>query len=288
MTVGAGAPPARRGRLAGTEPVAGLVLAALVAFVVLWPAVSPHGSDATDLAASRQGPSLEHPLGTDQFGRDLLTRLAAGGRTTLLIAGLALSVILVVGFLYGTVAALAGGVVDRALMRVLDGLLAIPRLPIAIVVLVVVGVHAQTVPAIVVALSVAGWMLTARLVRGHVLALKTRDFVRASRAIGAGWPHVARRHIVPNSAGILLVAILLELPAVVLGEAFLSILGLGPGAPTATWGSIARDGWHFHRLWEMLLATTAIATFAVAANVLADGLHDRFDPRRSRSDARAP
>ncbi len=277
--------PSRLGRLwllTENRPmvIAALILLALIAYVVLFPLVSPYGANDVDLSQGRELPSLGHPLGTDQFGRDLLTRLAVGGRTTLAIAALALAIILTIGFLWGTAAALAGGFVDSLLMRVVDGLFAIPRLPVAIVILVVLRLHAQNIPAVVLALSIAGWMLTARLVRGQVLVLKSRDFVRAARSLGASWPQVARRHILPNSAGILLVAIFLELPTVVLGEAFLAVLGFGPEAPTATWGNIAFDGWHFFRMWEMFLATLAIATFAISANVLADGLHDLLDPRR--------
>ena len=270
-------PAALRSRSAAPAAV---VLLLLLLYVLLWPTLSPYDPNGIDLNASRQSPSLAHPLGTDQFGRDLLTRVAAGGRTTLLIAAGALGVILLVGSLWGTTAALAGGRVDGAMMRAVDGLLAIPRLPIAIIVLVLLGFRAQHVLATVFALSAAGWMLTARLVRGHVLTVKTRDFVRASRAVGAGWPYVARRHVVPNSAGMIVVAALLELPAVVLGEAFLSVLGVGPQAPTATWGSIAYEGWHFSRTWEMALATAAIVLFATSANVLADALHEGLDPRR--------
>jgi ABC-type dipeptide/oligopeptide/nickel transport system permease subunit len=283
------APPPRRALGSGTLArlveerktlVAGGVVLAIVAFCVVFPLLSPYGADEVDFSVSREGPSLAHPLGTDQFGRDFLTRLAAGGRTTLLIAGAALAIILAIGVAYGTVAAVAGGKVDAAMMRLVDGLFAIPRLPVAIVVLVALGLNAQNVASIVFALSVVGWMLTARLVRGQVLVLKTRDYVRAAHALGASGAHVARRHLLPNSAGILLVAIFLELPTVILGEAFLSVLGLGPAAPTATWGNIAEEGLHFTRLWQMVLATTAIAGFALSANVFADGLHDALEPRR--------
>lgn len=279
-------PPTRRtggfGRLFAERKtlVAGATVLAIVGFCVVFPFLSPYGANEVDFSVSREGPSLAHPLGTDQFGRDFLTRLAAGGRTSLLIAGAALAIILTVGVVYGTVAAAAGGKVDAAMMRLVDGLFAIPRLPVAIVVLVALGLNAQNVPSIVFALSVVGWMLTARLVRGQVLVLGTREYVRAAHALGASWSHIARRHLLPNSAGILLVAIFLELPTVILGEAFLSVLGLGPAAPTATWGNIAQEGLHFTRLWQMALATAAIAGFAVSANVFADGLHDVLEPRR--------
>ena len=261
--------------------VAMLVLAALVAYCFAWPALSPHDANGVDLARSRQGPSWEHPLGTDQLGRDLLARLAAGGQTTLLIAGGALVIILAIGTLYGTIAGLAGGAIDNALMRIVDGMLAIPRLPIAIVLLVVLSVHAQTIAAMALALSISSWMLTARLVRGQVRSLKQRQFIVAARATGAPWTRIARRHVLPNTAGTILIAVFLELPAVIVGEASLSVLGLGPSPPTTTWGNIAQSGLHFFRLWEMLLATIAITVFVLAANIIADGLHDVLDPRRA-------
>jgi ABC-type dipeptide/oligopeptide/nickel transport system permease subunit len=273
-------PLARLARAPGATAVAGSVFALLLAFVLVWPAVSPYGANEIDFDRALERPSLAHPLGTDMFGRDLLTRVAVGGRTTMTIAVLALGIIVSVGAAYGIAAALAGRRVDSLMMRLVDGLLALPRLPIAIVILVVLGLRGQNVGAVVLALSIAGWMLTARLVRGHVVSLRNREFVRAARALGASWPAVARRHIVPNSAGILAVAVFLELPTVVLGEAFLAVLGLGPPPPTATWGTIAYDGWNGGRAWDMLVATVAIAAFAVSANVLADGLNDRFDPRR--------
>lgn len=262
--------------------IAAVALLVVLGFVALFPIVSPWDPNDVDFDLRLQSSSVAHPLGTDQFGRDLATRVAVGGRTTLLIAGGALGSILAVGFLWGTTAALAGGAADSFLMRIVDGLLALPRLLIAIIVLVALKLDASTVPALIFALAVAGWMLTARLVRGHMLSLTTRDFVKASRALGAGWTQVVRRHLLPNSTGILLVALLLELPAVVLGEAFLSVLGLGPQPPTSTWGNIAYDGWTSARMWDVTVATLAITVFAVSANVVADGVADSLDPRRRR------
>jgi ABC-type dipeptide/oligopeptide/nickel transport system permease subunit len=263
-----------------TTLVASVILVAIVAYSLLWPVISPHDANQVDLELSRQAPSLAHPLGTDQLGRDLLTRLAAGGRTSLAIATIALVIILVIGLLYGTIAAVAGGKTDAVMMRLLDGLFAIPRLPVAIVILVALRLNAQNAQSVAFALAIVGWMLTARLVRGQVLAVKTRDYVTAARAVGARSSSIARRHLIPNSAGILLIALFLELPTVILGEAFLSVLGIGPAPPTATWGSIAQQGLQFARIWEMFLASAAIAIFAVSANVVVDGLHDVLDPRR--------
>jgi ABC-type dipeptide/oligopeptide/nickel transport system permease subunit len=256
------------------------VLALLAAYVFVWPEVSPYGPNDVDFSIARQGPSLDHPLGTDQFGRDHLTRIADGGRNTFAIAGLALLAIISVGFLYGAGAALGSDRANTALMRVLDGLFALPRLPIAIVILVALRFQAANVFALALALAALGWLLTARLVHGHVLALRTREFVKAARAAGAGHGQIMRRHIFPNSKGILIVAALIELPILVVGEAFLAIFGLGPAPPEATWGNIARDGWRFSSTWDMTVATAAIMTLVVPATIVANAVTDSLDPRR--------
>jgi peptide/nickel transport system permease protein len=265
--------------------LAGSALVALVLFCALWPEVAPFGHNDVDFDLTRQGPSLAHPLGTDQFGRDLLTRLAAAGRVSLAITGLALAIVLAVGFVYGAFAALAGGAVDSVLMRAVDGLLALPRLPVAIVILVALNQSAMTIWAVVLALAIVSWMLTARLVRGHVLVLREAEFVRAARAVGARRRTILFRHVLPNTLGILVVAVLLELPGVILGEAFLSVLGLGPNPPTPTWGNMAVEGARFHRIWNVALPSAAIAVFAILANLLADSLQEKLDPRRAGAGA---
>jgi ABC-type dipeptide/oligopeptide/nickel transport system permease subunit len=263
-----------------TGMLGALILLAMVAFCVLVPVVSPYGANAADFSIVREPPSGDHWLGTDQYGRDIFTRLAAGGRTTLLIAGAALAVILVIGVGYGATSGMAGGRVDTAMMRLLDGLLAIPRLPVSIVILVFVGLQAQNIQTVVFALAIVNWMITARLVRGEVVFRRRQEYVRAAQALGAGRAQIARRHVVPNALGIVVVAIFLELPAVILGEAFLAVLGLGPEAPTATWGNMALEGITFSRLWLVFLPSLAIAVLAVAASLFADGLGDALDPRR--------
>ena len=234
-----------RRRMAGafmrnpTACLGAVVVLLVVAYCVLVPALSPYDPDKADFTSGRQAPSAEHWLGTDQYGRDILTRLAAGRGTTLLIAGAALAVILVLGVGYGATSGLLGGRVDAAMMRILDGLLAIPRLPVSIVILVFVGLQAQNVQTVVLALAIVNWMIMARLVRGEVVFLKQQDYVRAARALGGERRRCSPpRHVVPErNSGSCFVALFLELPAVILGEAFLAVLGLGPAAPTATWGN---------------------------------------------------
>jgi ABC-type dipeptide/oligopeptide/nickel transport system permease subunit len=254
-------------------------LGVLLLYMFFWPLVSPYDPNQVDFHLSRQGPSPEHPLGTDQFGRDLMTRLAVGGRTTLLIATIALVIIFVLGVSYGAASALGGNTTDAVMTRVLDGLFALPRIPIAIVILAAFKLNAQNVQTVALALGLVGWMLTARLVRGQLLSLRKHDYVRAARAVGASWRRVVRHHLLPNSAGVLAVVVLLELPTLVVGEAFLAVLGLGPQAPTATWGNIAQEGLHFNRVWQMTVATGMIVLFALTANILVDALSEALDPR---------
>jgi len=262
--------------------LAAAAFAAILVACLVVPWLSPHDPYAVDFSRKLQGPSAEHQLGTDFFGRDLLVRMALGGRASLGIAFAALGVILLLGVVYGGAAGLAGGRTDALLMRILDGLLALPRFPMLIVILVLAGLNTSFF-TLVLALSLTNWMVTARLVRLEVLALRQREFVRAAEAVGAGRLAIFRRHVAPNAAGVLLVAVLLELPTVILGEAFASALGLGLNPPAATWGNIAFDGIFHGRLYEVFLPSAAIALFAVAANVVADGLHDALDPRRARA-----
>lgn len=258
----------------------GVVLASLVLACLFLPVVVAHDPYAVDFDEKLQGPSWSHPLGTDLFGRDLLVRLALGGRFSLLVAGGALLLILAFGFLYGAVAGLSRPAVSATLMRLLDGLIALPRLPVLIVILVVVRLNTNLV-ILMFTLAVVNWMLTARLVHYQIVSLRQAGFVRAAHAIGARPVQVLRRHLLPNSLGILLVAAFLELPALILAEAFVSVLGLGLNPPTPTWGTIAQDGINHDRTYELVLPSVAIGVFAVAANFVADGLQNALQPRRA-------
>ena len=187
-----------------------------------------------------QGPSLEHPFGTDRFGRDLLTRAALGGRVSIGIGFAATFVILVIGVTYGSISGFVGGRLDNAMMRFLDALYGLPYLPFAIITLAIFG--DVTFWTMVIALSIASWFTTARIVRGQVITLKENDYVRAAKAVGARWYRVLGRHLLPNTLGVLIIAVFLELPGVILGEAFLSFIGLGISPPEASWGRWRRTG----------------------------------------------
>jgi ABC-type dipeptide/oligopeptide/nickel transport system permease subunit len=253
------------------------VVLAVVLFSVLVPVLWPHDPDLVLLANQNRPPGVGHPLGTDFFGRDLFARLAEGGRFSLGISGAALGLVLGFGFLYGSSAALLPRRLDMALMRVADGLLAVPRLPIVVIVLVAAGLNTNAL-TVVIAISLGGWMIPARLVRNELVSLRQRRFVVAAHAMGVRPLRLLGRHLLPNAVGVLLVAAFLELPTLVLSEAFESALGVGINPPTATWGNLALDGIDHHRVWVVFLPSVAIALFAVGANFVADGVQEALGP----------
>ena len=251
----------------------------ILAYCIIVPIVSPYDPDAVNFKDAYLPPSLAHPFGTDQFGRDLFTRVALGGRISIAIGFAATLAILLIGLTYGSISGFVGGWLDNAMMRFLDALYGLPYLPFAIITLAIVGtVNAWTM---IIALSIASWFTAARIVRGQIITLKQNDYVRAATAVGARWYRVLARHLVPNTLGVLIIAIFLELPGVILGEAFLSFIGLGINPPDASWGSMAQEGREVYRTHTnvILIPSLAIATLVLCANFIADGLRDALDPR---------
>jgi oligopeptide transport system permease protein len=259
--------------------VAGATFLLVLAYCVIWPIVSPYDPNALDFALKNQGPSLSHPFGTDNFGRDLFTRAAVGGRVSIGIGFAATIAILLIGVAYGSISGFVGGKLDNGMMRFLDALYGLPYLPFAIIVLAIFG--QANFWTMIVALSIASWFTSARIVRGQVITLKENDYVRAAKAVGARWFRVLGRHLLPNTLGVLIIAIFLELPGVILGEAFLSFIGLGISPPDASWGQMANEGRSVYRVAPHIMAvpSIAIATLILSANFIADGLRDALDPR---------
>jgi oligopeptide transport system permease protein len=258
---------------------AGILFLLIVVWCIVAPIVSPHDPNRIEFPDAYQGPSWSHPFGTDQFGRDLFTRAALGGRISIGIGFGATLAILLIGVAYGAISGFVGGKLDNALMRFLDALYGLPYLPFAILALAIIGtVNFWTM---VVALSIASWFITARVVRGQIITLKENDYVRAAKAVGVRWYAILGRHLLPNTLGVLVITIFLELPGVILGEAFLSFLGLCINPPDASWGSMAQDGRDAYRAHPhiIIIPSLAIATLVLCANFIADGLRDALDPR---------
>jgi len=245
----------------------------------IWTSLKDYDPDAVDFSQAYAGFSLDHPLSTDKFGRDLFARTAVGGQISIAIGFTATLFILAIGVFYGSIAGFIGGKLDNAMMRFLDALYGLPYLPFAIITLAIIGT--QNFLAMTIALTVASWFTTSRIVRGQIITLKENDYVRAARAVGARWYRILVRHLLPNTLGVLIIAIFLELPNVVLGEAFLSFIGLGINPPTASWGSMAQDGRDAYRLHPevLFIPSLAIALLVMCANFIADGLRDALDPR---------
>ncbi len=263
--------------------IAGAVFILIVLYCIFWPMVSPYDPNEVDFSQRGQSPSLEHPFGTDQFGRDLFTRTALGGRVSIGIGFAATIVILFVGVFYGAIAGFIGGTLDNGMMRILDALYGLPYLPFAIIVTQIFG--SVDIWTMVVALSIVSWFTTARIVRGQIITLKENDYVRAAKALGARWYRVLGRHLLPNTLGVLVIAVFLELPGVILGEAFLSFIGLGISPPDASWGQMAEEGRDAYRVYPHIIAvpSIAIASLVLCANFIADGLRDALDPRTRES-----
>ena len=258
---------------------AGVIFILIVLYAVFAPIFSPYDPNKVDFALAYISPNLEHPFGTDQFGRDLFTRTALGGRVSILIGIGAALFILVIGTAYGALSGFVGGKLDDAMMRFLDALYGLPYLPFAIIALQIApSVNAFTM---MLALSIASWFTAARIVRGQIISLKQNDYVRAAHAVGARWQRILFRHLLPNTLGILIIVMFLELPGVILGEAFLSFIGLGINPPDASWGSMAQEGRDAYRVypWIIIIPSVFIAALVLCANFIADGARDALDPR---------
>ena len=259
--------------------LAAIVFSLVVLYCVVFPLFSPYDPNEVDFAQANQSPTWSHPLGTDNFGRDMITRTALGGRISIGIGFGATIAIMLIGVAYGSISGFVGGKLDNGMMRFLDALYGLPYLPFAIITLAIFG--AVNFWTMVIALSIASWFTAARIVRGQVITLKENDYVRAAHAVGARWHRILIRHLLPNTLGVLIIAIFLELPGVILGEAFLSFIGLGINAPDASWGSMAQDGYQAYRVHPhiIVIPSVAIATLILCANFIADGLRDALDPR---------
>jgi len=251
----------------------------MIGFVFIVPWVDSASPYAVDFSKAYIGPSWAHPFGTDEFGRDLFVRTALGGRVSVEIGFAATIAIMLIGIVYGAISGFAGGWLDNAMMRFLDALYGLPYLPFAIITVTIFGV--VNFWTMVVALTVASWFTTARVMRGQIITLKENDYVRAAHALGARWYRVLFRHLLPNTLGVLIVFVFLELPGVVLGEAFLSFLGLGISPPKASWGTLAQDGYSSYQShpYIIVVPALAIAWLLLSAFFIADGLRDALDPR---------
>lgn len=280
----------RRFRKHRMAVVSGFVLGLLVLAVLLGPLVWTVPIDEIDFTARLEGPSWAHPLGTDDLGQDLLARMLYGGRISLAVGVTAMSVAVGLGVLIGSIAGMAGGKLDAALMWVTDLFLSLPQLPVLLLIIYlfrdslkdVVGPEMGVFILIVTVIGLFNWMPVARLVRAQFFSLREKEFVEAARALGASRIRLVMRHILPNALGPVIVAATIDVAAAIIAESTLSFLGLGFPPDIPTWGRLlfdAKDNLDFAPHWA-LFPGLAIFLAVVTINFVGDGLRDALDPRR--------
>lgn len=257
-----------------------MAIAALCLIALLTPLLAPYDPIAQgNLVTGRLlAPSLLHPLGTDEFARDILSRLLYGARISLTIGLVAVAISVSIGTVLGAVAGYLGGLVDTLVMRFVDVVLSFPRL---VLLIAIVAVFRPSIFLIVAVLGLTLWPSTARLVRGEVLSLREREFVEAARALGYSRRRIVLRHLVPNALGPVVVAATLGIGDTIVLAAGLSFLGLGVQPPTPAWGTMVADG-RVHLLgawWVSTFPGLAIVLTVLCFNLVGDGLRDALDPR---------
>src|SRR6266571_3327234 len=249
------------------------------------PLLSPHDPHKPDIKRILDPPSARHWLGTDQIGRDVLSRMLYGARVSLAVGFVSVGIATMIGIALGAVAGYHGGTVDAMVMRLVDLMLVFPRF---FLLLAVLAFLRPSIWTIMVVIGLTGWMSVARLVRAEFLSLREREFVLWSQSIGASAFRIIWRHILPNAIAPVLVAITLGVPAAILAESGLSFLGLGVQPPHATWGNILNDGKDAIEIgwWLSLYPGLAILVTVLSYNLLGEGIRDALDPRLRQNAAR--
>ncbi len=257
------------------------ILLFMIVIALLTPWIAPYAYDAQDLDLGATPPSTAHWLGTDIFGRDMLTQIMYGGRISLAVGFIATSVALLIGVTWGAVAGYVGGRVDAAMMRFVDILYALPFMIFIVLLMVVFG---RNIILLFLAIGAVEWLTMARIMRGQVQSLRQQEFVEAAVSLGLPPSTIIRRHLIPNAMGPIIVYTTLTIPGVMLTEAFLSFLGLGVQPPQTSWGLLISYGAETMEEYPWLLIypglTLTITLFSL--NFLGDGLRDALDVRGSK------
>lgn len=237
-------------------------------------------AQGTDEYAERQV-ATNYWFGTDEFGRDLWTRVWKGTQISLFIALVAAALDLVIGVLYGGISSFYGGRVDNVMQRIIEVLMGIPNL---IVIILFILVLEPGVRSIILAMVITGWVGMARVVRGQILQLKNQEFILASRTLGASNSRLIGKHLLPNVMGPIIVTVMFTIPTAIFFEAFLSFIGLGLQAPLASLGVLIEDGYKSMRYfpYKLIFPALVISLIMISFNLLADGLRDALDPKMKR------
>ncbi|MEC8633320.1 MAG: ABC transporter permease [Pseudomonadota bacterium] len=259
----------------------GMVLAVMVVLAILTPWITPYGYEAQNLDLGATPPSTAHWLGTDIFGRDLLTQILYGGRISLAVGFIATAVALVIGVTWGAIAGYVGGRIDSVMMRFVDILYALPFMIFIILLMVVFG---RNILLLFLAIGAVEWLTMARIMRTQVQSLRQQEFVEAAVSLGLPPSAIIFKHIIPNALGPIIVYTTLTIPSVMLLEAFLSFLGLGIQPPQTSWGLLISYGAETMEEypWLLIFPGLALTITLFSLNFLGDGLRDALDVRGSR------
>jgi oligopeptide transport system permease protein len=240
-------------------------------------ALTPYSFDQTS-SNILIDPTPEHLMGTDELGRDLLTRIIYGARLSISIGTLTALIAGIIGTIYGAISGFLGGKIDNIMMRITDIMYSLPDLLVMILIGIIIG---RGAPGILIALGLVSWMGTARLVRAQLLKLKHEEFIEAARAAGENGFGIVYKHLLPNAVGPIIVAITFTVPAAILAESTLSFIGLGLSPPACSWGTLASEGWRSFRSHPHLIFFPSLFIFltVLSFNFLGDGLTDVLNPR---------
>lgn len=275
-------------RRAALSIIGGLILLSIVTLAVLVPPISPFDAYDQDLFGRLQPPGAvteagqRHLLGTDQLGRDILTRVTLAARLSLGISFVSVAGAGLVGVILGLIAGYYGGYFDDVIMRIADLQLAMPLILLALAIVALLGPSLTNVIAVFI---ITGWPIFARTVRASTLSLREQEFIEAARCLGCSSTRILLRHILPNVARSLIVIASFELGKVIIYESSLGFLGMGAQPPTPTWGNMMADGRSYldTAWWLTFFPGIALVLTAAAANYIGDGINEFFDPRRKRT-----
>jgi peptide/nickel transport system permease protein len=271
--------PLEFGRRKPVSAVAGLIVLFACLLALLAPWIAPYGPDDVDLIARLKGPSSAHWLGTDQFGRDVLSRVMHGGRTSLTVGLGATALGVGMGVLFGLLSGYAGGFVDLVIQRLMDAVMALPPI---ILLMVLATTLSPSLRNVIIAISILVTPGAARVVRGATLSVKEMPYIEAARATGAAAPRIVFRHVLPNVVAPIIVIASITVGSAIIIEAALGFLGLSVRPPTSTWGNMLNNGaqTYMERApWLAAAPGAAIAVTVFSINLLGDGLRDVLDPR---------
>ena len=258
-----------------------ILLALLVCAAVFGPMLSPYPYDGMDAMSRNQSSSAAHWFGTDQMGRDILTRVLYGARVSLLVGFASTALNLLIGVLYGSIAGYVGGRVDMVMMRIVDVIYAVPAMIYMILLMLIFG---SNIYSVMLGICVNGWINMARIVRSQVMSLKEQEFSVAAFVIGASRKRILFRHLLLNSLGPIIVTVTLMIPQAIFTEAFLSFIGIGISAPMASLGTLAQDAKMLMNVYpmQMVWPVLVICIVIFSLNFIGEGLETALNPRGKR------